>query len=323
MKLRDIYAEIVEAEKRIRPHILSTALIESHHLSTIIKGKVYLKCENDQYTGSFKARGSLNKVLATPPSEQRKGFVAASTGNHALGVARAVQIADAPGLVFLPKSASQAKIKDLSQYPIELEYYDGDSLATEIYAKKVAEQTGRIWLSPYNDKFVIAGQGSIAMELKRQIENIDFLLATVGGGGLISGIGSFLKAGGSKTQIVGCQPENSPEMTLSLQKGEIIHSFQSKETLSDGSAGGIEEDAITFPICKEIIDESILVSESEIREAIRIVFFTHRKVIEGSAAVAVASLIKEREKFIGADVVIVLCGGNIDMDKFLSIVNNR
>ena len=322
MKIDEIHAEIAEAENRIRPYILTTPLIESHYLSNIINGKVYLKCENDQYTGSFKARGSLNKVLATPVSLRKKGFVAASTGNHGLGVGRAVQIANAPGQVFLPKSASQAKIKDLSHYPIELKYVDGDPLATEVFAKRMAEQTGRIWLSPYNDKHVIAGQGSIGLELKKQVDKIDFLLATVGGGGLISGIGSFLKTEGSDIQIVGCQPENSPEMTMSLEKGEIIRSFPSKETLSDGSAGGIEEGAITFPLCSKIIDSCILVSESEIRDAIRVVFFHHRKVIEGSAAVAVASLIKEKEVFKGAHVVIVLCGGNIDTSKFLSIVYN-
>ena len=320
MNYQSIYQEVLLAEKRIRKHILKTPLIESHSLSQLIKGKVYLKCENEQYTGSFKARGSLNKILSLSEEERSKRLVTASTGNHALGFSRSLQIADKQGVIYLPSYASKAKTEVLSHYPVELIYHDGDSLQTEIYAKKVAEENGRIWISPYNDPMVIGGQGTIATELENQLDNFDYLLATVGGGGLISGIGSYLKTKRPNVKIIACQPENSPEMTLSLEAGRIIDLSDQLETLSDGSAGGIEPGAITFELCQQIIDESILVTEKEIKDALKLIVHEHKKIIEGSAAVAVASLIKEKKKFRGSTVVIVLCGANIDIAKLVDIL---
>lgn len=305
----------------IGPLVHHTALVYSHYLSDILQAEVYLKCENEQFTGSFKARGSLNKILSLTPQERDKTIITASTGNHALGFARAIQLAGLRGRVFLPLSASEAKVKALSYYAVDLVRWGGDSLATELYAKKMADENHDIWVSPYNDLDIIQGQGTVGAEIFQDLENIDSILVTVGGGGLIAGIGSYFKYKSSDTKIIGCQPAHSPEMTMSIEAGEIVDFPDTQPTLSDGSAGGIEPGAITFPVCQEVIDECTLVVENDIKTGIRIIANYHKKIIEGSAGVAVASAIQLKEKLKGQRIVIVLCGANIDTHKFIEIMN--
>jgi len=312
----NIFQEILQAEKRIRPHILKTPLIESRNLSKQIEGKVFLKLENEQHTGSFKARGSLNKILSLTDDEKKRGVTTASTGNHALGFARALQIANVQGTVYLPENASKAKIAALGEYPVQLAFYGTDALSTELHAKEQARIQGKVWVSPYNDAQIIGGQGTIGIELEEQLDHFDHVLVTIGGGGLISGIGTYLKEKRPNTKVIGCEPEHSCEMTLSLAAGSIMEMDEEKDTLSDGSAGGIEEGAITFPLSQEVIDETILVSEEEIASAIKLIANEHHQIIEGAAGVAVASLIKGSKKFKGSAVIVVICGGNIDLEKF-------
>jgi len=315
-----IYDDIVSAATKIKPHILKTPLVESKELSEAISGKVFFKLESEQYTGSFKARGSLHKLLSLSEEQKAQGVITASTGNHGLGFARALEITNTKGTVYLPEKASKAKIKALSYYPVELIFHKGDSLETELFAKEEAQRKNKIWVSPYNDPQVIAGQGTIALEVSEQIDHFDAIFVTVGGGGMISGIGSFINTKLPQTRVVGCQPENSPEMKLSVEAGKICALPEFIETLSDGSAGGIEEGAITFPICQKVIDEFILVSEQEIIEGLGFAFHTHHKIIEGSAAVTIASLIQQKEKFKGQTVVLVLCGSNIDTHMLKELV---
>lgn len=316
----DIYKEVLGAEQLIRPLILKTPLIECKKLGGMINGKVYLKLENEQHTGSFKARGSLNKLLSLSETEKKMGVITASTGNHALGFARASQITGVHGTIFLPENASKSKIEKLRDYSPELVYYGQDCLDTELYARTQANKLGKTYVSPYNDTKIIGGQGTIGIEIIDQVEDFDDVFITIGGGGLISGIGSFLQKVKPDARIIGCQPENSPEMTLSLQQGHIVSLEEPKETLSDGSAGGIEEGAITFPLCQKLVKETILVTEEEIAKAIRFMAYNHQKIIEGAAGVAIASLMKNSQKFKGRRIVIVICGGNIDMKIFKSII---
>ncbi len=315
-----ILSEIKNADRRIRPHILTTPLIEDRHLSRLISGKAYLKLENEQYTGSFKARGSLNKLLSLNEEEKQRGAITASTGNHALGFARALEIAGVNGVVYLPENASVAKVETLKNYEVELRFHGTDSLATELFAKAKALAENRIWISPYNDLQIIGGQGTIGIELLEQCPHFDAAFITVGGGGLIGGVATYLKTHHPAVQIVGCQPANSPEMTLSLQAGEIVDYPNASKTLSDGSAGGIEAGAITFPICKNVIDEMVLISEEEIEAAIRHVACHHHKIIEGAAGVAVAGLMKMRARFVGKTVVVLICGGNIALEEFRKLI---
>jgi len=255
----------------------------------------------------------MSKVLSLSKKEREQGLVAASTGNHGLGVARAAAETGAKCTIFVPDNAAPSKVKAIKQYGAEIQYTKA-GLSESIshnQARQYAKKRGMAWISPYNDLQVIAGQGTIGIELVGQLSDIDAVFVTVGGGGLISGIATYLRAVSPKTKIIGCLPENSAEMYHSVQAGRFA-TEESKETLSDGSAGGFEKDSVTFPLCQKLVDDWVLVSEDEIKHAIRLVLDEHHRAIEGSAGVAVAAYLKHKNT-VGAykNVVIVICGGNI------------
>ncbi len=316
----NLFPEIIAAEKRIKGNILRTPLFPSNYLSQLSGGQVYLKLENEQYTGSFKARGALNKILSTTPAERKIGFITASTGNHAQGFARALTIAGATGTIFLPENASPAKVEALKSYPVKLEFFGHNSLETELHAKAAAEESGLIWVSPYNDPLIIAGQGTMGLEMNFQAKGpIDYVLGCIGGGGMMSGVATAIKNISPTTKVIGCLPEKSPEMYLSIKAGKVVF-IDFEETLSDGSAGGLEDGSITFPICQQYVDDYTLVSEEAIADSIRLIAEKHHKIIEGAAGVAVASFLQEIETYQGKTVVIIICGANISMKKLKEIL---
>jgi threonine dehydratase len=282
---------------------------------------VYLKLESEQHTGSFKARGSMNKVLSLTTEERKQGVVTASTGNHGLGVARAAQETGAKCVVFVPDNADASKVEAIKQYDAEIQYTKAGLPETISHgqAKQYAKEHNMAWVSPYNDLQVIAGQGTVAVELVKQLANIDYVLVTVGGGGLISGMATYLSAVSPATKVIGCLPEKSAEMYLSVKAGKFV-SMQSEPTLSDGSAGGFEEGSITFPLCQKLIKDWTLVSEEEIKDSLKLILSTHHKLIEGSAAVAVASYLKRKDEFADKNIVILLCGSNIAQTTLRSIL---
>ena len=303
--------EIRQAAQRIGPHVLETPLFHSVYLDELNHGEVYLKLESEQYTGSFKARGALNKVLALEPEQKAVGLLTASTGNHAQGFARALKISGDHGLIYLPVNAEPSKVEALKHYGVELAFHGNGCLETELHAREQAEQKGMLWVSPYNDPMVIAGQGTVGKEILERLPDVDVVLATIGGGGLISGIAAWIKDHRAETEIIGCLPENSPEMYLSVMQGEIVMLEESQVTLSDGSAGGVEPGAITFDLCRELVDDYILVSEEEIADAIRWMAEKHHKIIEGAAGVALGAFMQQAGRFEGKKVAVVICGANI------------
>ncbi|MAJ51978.1 MAG: serine/threonine dehydratase [Flammeovirgaceae bacterium] len=312
--------DIKKAAARISGQVLQTPLFFSKYLSALNKGQTYLKLENEQYTGSFKARGALNKILSLSASEKAKGLITASTGNHAQGFARALEIANVEGTIFLPTNAEASKVEALKAYKVKLEFHGSDALSTELYAMKFADKYGQIWISPYNDPEIIAGQGTLALEMTSQLDSIDAVLGCIGGGGMMSGVATWLNQVSPKTKIIGCLPENSPEMYLSVKKGEVVFKETPLPTLSDGSAGGLESDAITFDICRKLIHDYELTSESEIAQAIKYMVDKHHKIIEGAAAVALASFFKRTTELENQTVVIIICGGNITTQKLKSLM---
>lgn len=318
----DILGEVLAAQHRIRPHILHTPLMYSQYLSGLCKGRVYLKLESEQHTGSFKARGSLNKLLSLTADERSQGAITASSGNHGLGFARALDIVKMKGLVVLPRSASRAKRSALAAYNVATELVDGDTLDAELYAKRRAETEEFIWVSPYNDPHIIGGQGTIGIELAEQLPDIHNVFVTVGGGGLVSGVGTYVKAISPKTRIIGCLPENSPEMYLWVKSG-MYQTVEPRTTLSDGSAGAPEPDAITYPLCRDLIDTFCLVPEQKIAHAMRLVVEYHHKIIEGAAAVAVAAFLQNAESFKNQTTVIIICGGNVALETLRGVLCAR
>lgn len=312
--------KIRQAAHNIQPYVLRTPLLYSTWLSEMTGGKVYLKMESEQITGSFKARGATNKVLEVKSLTPEKKVITASTGNHGLGVAHACRQIGIKGKVVLPTNVVSTKQEALERSGIEVKLMGGDCFESEMYALKQAQRHPLVYISPYNDEAVIAGQGTVGLEIMEQLsEPPDNVFVTIGGGGLISGVAYACKGINPKVQIIGCQPALSPEMTLSVQSGQYT-TVPAVPTLSDASAGAFEEESITYPMCKTLVDDFILASEVEIANGIIAVFEKERKVIEGAAAVAVSAMLKDPKKWKNQTSVIVVCGGNISRDKLVQVL---
>lgn len=314
--------EVSQAESRIRQYVRETPLEYSFLLSEMADCNVFLKLENLQITGSFKLRGVMNKLLTLSEQERANGVITASTGNHGLAAAYAMNKLGLTGVIYLPENASPQKLDRLRNYDATLKFYGSECAETESYAREESRRKGSVYISPYNDPQIIAGQGTLAVELLRQVDTIDFLFASVGGGGLISGMAEFLKESDADTTVVGCLPQNSSTMYDSIQAGRIVAS-PVRPTLSDGTAGGIEAGAITFGLCQRYVDAWDLVTEDEIQAAMKLIFERHRLVIEGAAGVSVASFLRMIDLFENdedANVVLVICGGNVAVEEFKQVV---
>jgi threonine dehydratase len=314
----DVRKEAMAAAERIRPHIRETPLEHSPWLSRLSGGEVYLKLENLQITGSFKLRGAANKLLSLSERQRQQGLVTASTGNHGAAVAHLLGKFDWPGIIFVPEQASGAKVEQLRESGVDLRFHGQDGVETERFARQMAAESGRVYVSPYNDPKIVGGQGTVGLELEHQLEDIDSLVVPVGGGGLMAGVAGTLKSSQPDIEIIGCQPKNSCVMYHSIAAGRIVD-LESLPTLADGTAGGIEVDTLTLPICSRLVDDWLLVSEEEIAEAIRLVIRKHFLLIEGAAALSVAAFLKTVEWFAGRRVVLVLSGAKLDIEALRSL----
>lgn len=317
-KLR-LPADSALAFNRIQSHIRETPLDYSPYFSELTGANVYLKLENLQHTGSFKLRGAFNKLLSLSDDERRQGCVTASSGNHGAAVAYAMSKLGVDGVIFVPEQTSATKLDAIRRSGGDVRLFGTDGLDTETHARGYAGEHGMIYLSPYNDAAVVAGQGTIGVELARQLDPIDAVFIAVGGGGLISGVGSFLKSVNTRVRIVASQPAASDVMTRSVAAGEILE-LPSERTLSDGTAGGIEAGAITFDICREIVDDYVTVSEEQIADAMRAFMDSHHMLLEGAAGVAIAALIASPEPYRQQNVVVVICGANISRDTLKQVL---
>ena len=224
--------------------------------------RVFAKMENLQDTGSFKLRGATNRISLLSPDEAARGIIAASNGNHGLGVAAAAQRAGIRAEIYVSAQVSPSKAQRIEKEGAKICIHGADPLEAELAARAAAQRSGRTFISPYNDAEVMAGQGTIAVELKEQIPGIDAVFVSVGGGGLIGGIGAYLKRASPETAMVGCWPENSPVLYESLRAGRIV-SCEELPTLSESTAGGLEEGSVTLEVCRAVVDSCVLVSEAE------------------------------------------------------------
>lgn len=297
------------AEKRVRDHVRKTP-VES---SQILDGDVYLKYENFQRTGSFKVRGAFNRMLVMPKLDRDKGVVAASTGNHGQAVACAARDLHTTATIFTPENADSSKLKAIEYLGASIVRCGEDCVLAEAAARSFALEEGLVYVSPYNDPEVVAGQATIGVELDRQLEHIDAVFIALGGGGLLGGVGGYLKACREDVEVVACSPANSCVMHDSIAAGRILDQL-STPTLSDGTAGGVEADTITFDLCRDVVDHRVLVSEAEIVEAMRMLLIDHHIMVEGAAAVALAGYLSQREKFRSKTSVVILCGANASAD---------
>lgn len=316
--IRQVAESASEAYERIAAYITPTPLAHSEVFSNALGADVYFKLENRQHTGSFKLRGAMNRLMTLPEAQRKRGCVAASSGNHGAAVAYAMQELGTGGVIFVPEGTSPAKVAAIRSYGGNVQFFGTDGLDTEQHARHYAEQNGFFYLSPYNDAEVIAGQGTCGIEIAEQLPDAEALFVAVGGGGLISGVGSVLRTVNPDVRIVACQPEASPVMARSLEAGRILD-LASDTTLSDGTAGGIEPGAITFELCRELIDETVLVSESQIAAAMRRYIDAHDEPIEGAAGVAIAAMEVSKNSIAGRKVVAIICGGNVSEETLNTI----
>ena len=307
----NLIKQVENADTKLRSHVIETPFIQAPWLGS----RTCLKLENQQHTGSFKARGALNRVLELDDDTARRGLVAASTGNHALAVAWAAEQASIDDvLIYAPASITETKRSKLASKGIGIEIHGEDCSEAEAHARRIADETGRCFISPYNDLLVVAGQGTVGMELARQTTQLDVAFIAVGGGGLISGSAAVLKARWPDIQIIGCLPIQSPAMLRCLEAGKIID-VECGPTLSDGTAGGVEPEAITFDLCQQLVDDWILVEEDEIEDAVSQVHHHHDMRVEGAAGVAVAALQKSIDRWQNQHAAVVICGGNAASDR--------
>lgn len=315
----DIRQEVLDADARIRPAVLETPVERSICLSELIGGEVYLKLDLQQTTGSFKFRGASSMINDLSEAELDQGVVSASTGNYALAVAEAMKNRGREATIYIARDVPEARVELMRANGLNIEICSDDSWEAEKIARAVAVEEGKIYVSPYNDRRVVGGQGTCGLEIARQVPNVEVLLAACGAGGLVTGSAGYLKSVNPAIETIAVSPAASPVMHDSVREGQMLE-MQTLPTLADTCAGGVDLDTVTFELAQKYVDEMVLVSEVEIEDAIRLLFEEHRLVTEGSAALSVAYLMAHPAEFSGKTVVPVVCGKNIGVDLFKSII---
>jgi len=315
----DIPRLVQEAIERCRDYLSPTPLEYSMDLSRTIDGEVWLKLDSMQRTSSFKFRGAINKILSLTEAQLDQGVVSASTGNYALAVAEAVKIRGRRATIYVAEDIEPARLELLRSHGLNLVIHGTEAWDAEKEARRVAQDDGKVYVSPYNDPIVVGGQGTCGYEISRQLPDLDAALFACGAGGLLTGSAGWLKSHKADVEAFGVSPENSPVMYESMRSNKMVE-IKTTRTLADTCAGGVDLDSITLDLCRRYVHEILLLREEEIEDSIRLLFEQHRLVVEGSGALAVGALLKYRERFRGKKVVAVVCGRNIDLEVFKRII---
>jgi len=313
--------DILRARATIQPYIFRTPLRASFLLSERVGATVYLKPENWQITGSFKLRGALNRMAHLSDAERARGVVTASAGNHALGVGYAAHLQRVlSATIFVPHTAPRTKLAKLRHFPVQVrqvgETYDDAHRAAEEFA----HATGATFIHAYDDPHVVAGQGTIGLEILEDLPDVDVLLVPVGGGGMITGIACAVKTLAPRARLMAVQTDASPALRDSLRDDVCYTEYAHGPTICEGLAGGIGK--MVFEAAKQKwIDDVIIVTEAAVRAAIRTLAETEQLIVEGSGAAGVAALFARASGWRGARVAVVVSGGNIDLELFRHILN--
>ena len=308
--------DIAAAALRLQSQVLNTPCVESKTLSEITGARVYLKFENLQFTASFKERGACNKLLSLSAQDRASGVIAMSAGNHAQGVAYHAQQLGIKAIIVMPKLTAVVKVERTKGFGAQVVLF-GDTLEeSRAHALMLAKQGGLVFVHPYDDPTVIAGQGTIGLEMLDAVPALDCLVIAVGGGGLIAGIAIAAKAIKPSIQIIGVQTDRFPAM-VNVVKGQN-HPIGAS-TIADGIAVA-NPGQVTRKIVSDLVEDVVLVDEGDIEHAILMLLEIEKTVVEGAGAVGLAALIKYPERFKGKTVGLVLCGGNIDPLLLASII---
>jgi threonine dehydratase len=309
---------IFQARERIRPFVRKTPLEYSPRLSRLANAEVFLKMENWQHSGSFKPRGSFNRLLKMSDAERAKGIVAPTAGNHGVGLSFAAKQLGVTANIFLPKTADTSKLKMLEDNGAKVTFFENTETARN-NARQMAKAEGMTFLSAYNDASMIEGGGTIAVEILEDLPNVDLALVCVGGGGLIAGIGTMLKAVNPKIEVVGFQTENSPQMKRSFEAGKSV-AIEHKTSIAEGISGEFELDNMTFPIIRKVVDRIETVSDEEIINAMRWMFENHQIIAEPSGVPCIAYLLRQPKEVAGRKIMLTISGRNVSSAKFLEFI---
>jgi threonine dehydratase len=308
--------DIRAAAARLNGHVLRTPCVESRTLSQLTGCQVFLKFENLQYTASFKERGACNKLSQLTPEERARGVVAMSAGNHAQGVAYHAQRLGLRAVIVMPRFTPGVKVERTRGFGAEVVLH-GDTLdEARAHARALAAQQGLVFVHPYDDEAIVAGQGTVALEMLADVPDLDTLVVAVGGGGLIAGMATAAKALKPGIEVIGVQTERFPAMVNAI-KG--THLPQGSSTIAEGIAVGTPGE-VNLPIVRERVDDLLLVDEGDIEQAIVMLLEIEKTLVEGAGAAGLAALLKHPQRFAGRRVGLVLCGGNIDPMLLASII---
>ena len=314
-----VYLEALQASRVLRNVVHKTPLDYSRTFSRITGGKVYMKLENLQKTGAFKVRGAYYKIYKLPDEAKKKGVVAASAGNHAQGVAFAASAAGIPATIVMPETAPISKIQATQGYGARVVLHG--LIYDDAYRKalEIAEETGATFIHPFDDLYVIAGQGSIAVEILHDLQDIDVVVVQIGGGGLISGIAAVVKnVLGNQVKVIGVEPESAPKMKASIDAGRIVE-VNVKPSIADGLLTR-RPGELTYKLVSELVDDIVTVSDDEIAHAILMLLERSKTVAEGAGAAGLAALLSGKIDVRGKKVVTIISGGNIDVTMLSRII---
>jgi threonine dehydratase len=311
-------AQAVQARNRIRSHVYETPVIPSRKNNDGDGTHLFFKAENFQLTGSFKLRGAMSKMSAQQSSTGQR-LITASSGNHGIGAACAAHALDKNLTVVLPETVVPAKLKKIQSYGADVILHGAETGLAEQHAQKLAASGEYTYISPYNDADIVAGQGTIGLEILEQCPQVDNIFISMGGGGLISGIGSVCKAFSPKTKIYGVSAINSKALAESMKAGKVVET-EHLDTLAEAVAGGMDEDSITLPLAMSVVDKVIECNEDDIVTALKAIAFDENMIVEGSAALALAGYNKVAETVARQTNVVVLCGANFDQQRLTRLI---
>ncbi|HZF78219.1 MAG TPA: threonine ammonia-lyase, partial [Rubrivivax sp.] len=303
------YSDIEAAARRLTGQVLDTPCVESKTLGQIVGAQVFLKFENLQFTASFKERGALNKLGALIDSGKRiKGVIAASAGNHAQGVAHHAQRLGLRAVIVMPISTPMVKVERTRGFGADVVLHGESFDQAREHALKLAEEQGLTFIHPFDDELVVAGQGTIGIEMLRAQPDLDTLVVAVGGGGLISGIATAVRKLKPGIRVIGVQTSRFPAMVNAVKGTSHV---QGSSTIAEGIAVGVPG-KITQVMVRDLVDDMVLVDEGDIEQAVLMLLEIEKTVVEGAGAAGLAALLKEPARYAGRKVGLVLCGGNID-----------
>ncbi len=305
-------SNIREAAARIQPYINKTPILSSSLLNKLFNCSIFFKCENFQKAGAFKSRGAVNAVFSLSNNQLKQGVATHSSGNHAQALARAAAIRDTISYIVMPETSPRVKVNAVESYGGKISFCKSNLKSREETLKRITQDTKSVEIHPYNNPLIIAGQGTAALEALQEINEADIIMAPVGGGGLLSGTAITAKSILPDITVIGAEPANADDAYRSFYSGKLIPSVN-PNTIADGLLTSLG--SITFPIIRKQVDRIVTVSEEAILKAMRLIWERMKIIIEPSSAVPLAAIIEKKFDFNSKRIIIILSGGNIDLNK--------